>query len=171
MKYDLTWLIEEYKQGKTLKYVFFWGHQPSPDGSITASCFSQWWQSAFVVAGIEYKTAEHWMMAAKARIFGDEEMLHKIIAAKTPAEAKKLGRKVKNFDASSWDKHKYELVKQGNIHKFSQHADLQEFLLNTNQRVLVEASPVDTIWGIGMAKTHAVARAKFIGFCFDGNSR
>jgi ribA/ribD-fused uncharacterized protein len=155
MKYNLTWLISEYEQNKPLKYVFFWGHQPSTDGSITVTCFSQWWQSTFIVEGIEYKTAEHWMMAGKARVFNDDEMLAKIIVAKTPAEAKKLGRSVKNFDASVWDNHKYELVKQGNIHKFSQHADLQEFLLNTNQRVLVEASPVDKIWGIGMAKNHA----------------
>ncbi|MCU0444612.1 MAG: NADAR family protein [Microscillaceae bacterium] len=154
MNYNLQWLIEAYEQGEKLKYVFFWGHQPSADGSVTASCFSQWWQSAFSVEGIEYKTAEHWMMAGKAKIFGDEEIRQKIIATKTPAEAKKLGRAVKNFDPQIWDEHKYELVKQGNIYKFGQHADLKSFLLNTKDRILVETSPVDKIWGIGMAKTH-----------------
>jgi hypothetical protein len=154
MKYHLQWLIQAYEKGETFKYVFFWGHQPSSDGSITASCFSQWWESAFTVEGIEYKTAEHWMMAEKARIFKDEEVLAKIIHCKTPAEAKKLGRAVRNFDAQTWDSHKYEAVKQGNIHKFSQHPDLKDFLLNTNSRVLVEASPLDKIWGIGLGKNN-----------------
>ena len=60
------------------KFLFFWGHQPSKDGAITKTCFSQWWKSAFKVKGIEYKTAEHWMMAKKAELFGDKEILDKI---------------------------------------------------------------------------------------------
>jgi ribA/ribD-fused uncharacterized protein len=60
---------------------------------------------------------------------------------------------VDNFDSQLWDKHKYEFVRQGNYHKFSQHTNLQEYLVNTGDRVLVEASPVDCIWGIGLAKT------------------
>ena len=152
MKYDLNWLIEKYNNGERLKYLFFWGHQPRKDGSIGDSCFSQWWQSAFTVDGTEYKTAEHWMMAQKARLFNDEETLAKIIAAKTPAEAKKLGRAVRNFNPAQWDAHKYAFVKIGNVHKFSQHADLKAYLLTTGDLVIVEASPVDNIWGIGMAK-------------------
>lgn len=152
MKYHLDWLIKKYEANERLKYVFFWGHQPSKDGSIKETCFSQWWLSAFEVDAIVYQTAEHWMMAQKARLFADEETLKKILVAKTPAEAKKLGREVRNFDPVLWDENKYEYVKQGNIYKFSQHPDLKEYLLNTGDRVLVEASPVDRIWGIGMAK-------------------
>jgi ribA/ribD-fused uncharacterized protein len=152
MKYHLDWLIKQYEEEKSLKYLFFWGHQPSKDGRIGASCLSQWWEAVFSVEGQTYKTAEHWMMAEKARIFGDEDVLMQILACKTPAEVKKLSRQVKNFDASVWDKQKYESVKQGNLHKFSQRLDLKQFLLNTNRQILVEASPVDSIWGIGMAK-------------------
>ena len=133
------------------KFLFFWGHQPNKDGSISKTCFSQWWLSAFEVEGITYKTAEHWMMAKKAELFNDKEVFEKILLADSPAEAKKLGREVKNYDDKLWLANRYEIVKQGNYHKFNQNPALKQFLINTNDRVLVEASPVDPIWGIGMA--------------------
>lgn len=136
------------------KYLFFWGHQPSKDGTITKTCFSQWWESTFTVDGIIYKTAEHWMMAKKAVLFNDNEILEKIIHSKTPAEAKKLGREVKNYNDALWLANRFEIVKEGNYHKFSQNPDLKTFLINTKDRILVEASPVDAIWGIGMASDH-----------------
>jgi ribA/ribD-fused uncharacterized protein len=151
MKYSVDWLLEQLAQDARVKYLFFWGHQPSKDGAITKSCFSQWWLADFVVMGVTYRSTEHWMMAEKARLFGDEAILAKILAAKSPAEAKKLGREIGGFDPELWEAHKYEIVKTGNVHKFSQHPDLEEFLLATHGRVLVEASPVDTIWGIGLA--------------------
>ncbi len=140
--------------GKTIKFVFFWGHQPSKDGSITKSCFSQWWIASFDIDGITYKTAEHYMMAEKARLFNNEEIRQKIIDCKSPAAAKKLGRQVENFNQEVWYQHRYEIVKKANFHKFSQNPALKHFLLQTKKRVLVEASPVDPIWGIGMAEDH-----------------
>ena len=94
------------------------------------------------------------MMAKKAELFKDDEVLEKIIQCNSPAEAKKLGREVKNYDDKLWLENRYEIVKQGNFYKFSQNLDLKNFLLNTKDRVLVEASPVDPIWGIGMAEDH-----------------
>lgn len=139
------------------KFIFFWGHEPSKDGSITKNCLSQWWISSFVVDGIEYKTAEHWMMAKKAALFNDSVNLEKILLANSPAEAKKLGREVNDYDDTVWSAQRYEIVKQGNFHKFNQNPELKEFLLNTRTRVLVESSPLDPIWGIGMAHDHADA--------------
>jgi ribA/ribD-fused uncharacterized protein len=136
------------------KFIFFWGHQPSKEGTITKTCFSQWWLSYFTVEGVTYKTAEHWMMAKKAELFQDVEILEKIIACNSPAEAKKLGRLVKNYNDVIWLENRFEIVKSGNFHKFNQDEKLKEFLLNTNDRVIVEASPVDPIWGIGMASDH-----------------
>ena len=133
------------------KFIFFWGHQPSKDGLISKTCFSQWWKSSFTVGDIEYKTAEHWMMAKKAELFGDKEVLEKIINCKTPAEAKKLGREVQNYEDEIWLANRFQIVKEGNVHKFTQNEDLKQFLLKTQNRILVEASPLDTIWGIGMA--------------------
>ncbi len=157
MKYSREKLIAVFQMKGRIKYLFFWGHTPNKDGRIGKTCFSQWWKSVFEVNGIKYKTAEHWMMAEKARLFKDDEMLQKIIACNTPAEAKKFGRQVKNFDAAIWNNHKYEIVKKGNIHKFSQNEELKEFLLNTKNRVLVEASPRDRIWGIGMGASNEKA--------------
>ena len=136
------------------KFLFFWGHQPNKDGSISKTCFSQWWLSSFEVDKVIYKTAEHWMMAKKAELFADQEILEKILKADSPAEAKKLGREVRNYVDSVWLESRYEIVKEGNFHKFSQNTALKTFLLNTKERVLVEASPVDPIWGIGMASDH-----------------
>jgi ribA/ribD-fused uncharacterized protein len=151
MKYNIEKLIENQSVDNRNKFLFFWGHQPSKDGSITKTCFSQWWLNNFVVEGINYPTAEHWMMAKKAILFQDHEILEKILQAKSPAEAKKLGRKVKNYQEEVWLANRYGIIKEGNFHKFSQNQALKDFLLNTTDRVLVEASPVDSIWGIGMA--------------------
>lgn len=136
------------------KFIFFWGHQPSKDGSITNTCFSQWWKSSFIVNDINYKTAEHWMMAKKAELFKDKEVLNKIINCASPAEAKKLGREVKNYNEEIWLENRFQIVKQGNFEKFNQNNQLKEYLLKTNNRVIVESSPVDDIWGIGMASDH-----------------
>lgn len=151
MKYNIENLIAQHDSGKPPKYLLFWGHQPSPDGSITKTCFSQWWIAPFVIGDISYTSAEHWMMAEKARLFNDTEIADAILNVKSPAEAKKLGREVKNFDEAKWNEKRYDIVLRGTWHKFDQHPALKQFLIQTNDRVLVEASPVDAIWGIGLA--------------------
>lgn len=135
--------------GKRFKFLFFWGHRPSPDG-LTGSCLSQWWASPFVVDNQLYITAEHWMMAEKARLFGDTEAERRILAAASPGEAKKIGREVRNFNQETWNEQRFNIVVDGSRHKFGQNAELERFLLGTHQRVLVEASPRDCIWGIGL---------------------
>jgi len=151
MKYTIQKIIEKELEPR---YIFFWGHQPSVDGSITKSCLSQWWLSSFTVNGIEYKTAEHWMMAKKAELFGDKDTFQKIIKSDSPAVVKQFGRTVANYVDEEWNKYRYEIVKEGNYHKFSQHTDLRNFLINTDKQILVETSPTDAIWGIGMAIDH-----------------
>ncbi|WP_329123577.1 NADAR family protein [Streptomyces sp. NBC_01465] len=139
--------------GEKIKYLHFWGHTPRPDGTLSASCLSQWWPSPFTVDGVEYATAEHWMMASKARLFGDEAAERKAVEAKNPALAKKAGRLVKGFDDTVWERERYGIVVEGSVHKFGAEAGLRDFLLATGDRVLVEASPMDRIWGIGLAAT------------------
>ncbi|MBD3839888.1 MAG: NADAR family protein [Epsilonproteobacteria bacterium] len=151
MKYTLNWLIElEKEEHKRIKYLFFWGHQKTKNGELSSSCFSQWWDSPFNVDNVKYNSAEHWMMAQKALLFDDKETYEKIILARTPAQAKALGREVKNFNDLLWNEKRCDIVVQGNVEKFTQNEELKTFLLNTNDRILVEASPVDTIWGIGL---------------------
>lgn len=134
------------------EFLFFWGHQPSKDGKITKSCFSQWWISPFIVNDIKYLTAEHWMMAQKALLFNDSNIFDKIINTESPKDVKALGREIDNFNQETWEIKRYEIVKNGNFHKFSQNELLKEFLLETTNKIIVEASPVDPIWGIGLSE-------------------
>ncbi|RYD56124.1 MAG: NADAR family protein [Sphingobacteriales bacterium] len=154
-KYSKEWLIENYEQNELLKYLYFWGHTPAKTGFIDKSCFSQWYPAPFEVDGRVYKTAEHWMMAKKALLFGDESSYDKIVDCNKPGEAKDLGRQVLNYNEDIWKQHRYDIVRTGNIHKFQQHTSLADFLLATDKRILVEASPVDAIWGIGLSKDSA----------------
>jgi hypothetical protein len=147
-------LIAHLAEGGAAKYLFFWGHTPPKDGSIDKSCLSQWYDADFEIGGIHYPTAEHYMMAEKARLFGDDEILEKILGSVHPREAKQLGRAIKNYNEKLWRHHRFDIVTNGNIAKFSQHEGLKTFLLNTGNRVLVEASPRDRIWGIGMGASN-----------------
>ncbi|GGS84045.1 hypothetical protein GCM10010270_65250 [Streptomyces violaceus] len=144
-------LIRASRGGARIRYLHFWGHRPRPDGRIGPSCLSQWWPAPFTVAAVEYATAEHWMMAGKARLFGDAAAERAVLAAGHPAEAKKAGRLVRGFDEAIWERERFRIVVDGSVHKFAAHPELREYLLNTGERVLVEASPVDRVWGIGLA--------------------
>ncbi|MCI9243276.1 MAG: NADAR family protein, partial [Lawsonibacter sp.] len=140
--------------GKKLKWVHFWGHTPEPDGRITETCLSQWWMAEFWVEAQRYCCMEQFMMAEKARLFGDKEALEKIMAARSQGKIKALGREVKHFDQAEWDKCKHTIVLTGNFQKFLQNPKLKDFLLRTGDKILVEASPRDRIWGIGMGKAN-----------------
>lgn len=140
--------------GAPLRFLCFYGHSVPSDGSIGSTCLSQWYPAPFVVGGTRYPTAEHWMMAGKARLFADDEMLEVILASRTPSEAKKAGRRVRGFRPSDWEAARFDLVVGGNVHKFSQNEALRDYLLATGDAVLVEASPRDRIWGIGMSATN-----------------
>ncbi|MES2513135.1 MAG: NADAR family protein [Bacteroidota bacterium] len=144
--------IDSIQKQENVEYLFFWGHQPSKDGSIIKTCMSQWWPSDFGGDGIIYKTAEHYMMAGKAKLFNDMDVFEKILSKHSPKDVKDLGRQIKNFDAVIWDEQKYNIVKRGNYLKFSQNKDLKHFLIQTKNKILVEASPVDAIWGIGLTE-------------------
>ena len=150
-------LLLAVSSGLRPNYLFFWGHKPLPNGEIGKSCFSQWWPAEFLIGDASYPTAEHFMMAEKARLFMDEESRAQILKAGSPKAAKQLGRQVKGFDQRIWEEARFRLVVEGNLAKFSQNNGLGEFLLETNEKVLVEASPMDRIWGIGMAASNAQA--------------
>jgi ribA/ribD-fused uncharacterized protein len=154
MIYNIEQLRKAYNAGDSFKFVFFWGHTPSKEGNVDKSCFSQWWMSEFVIDGITYSCAEQYMMAEKARLFGDEERLAGILQAKHPMEMKGLGRAVENFDNGIWESHCYGIVKRASLAKFSQNPRLGEYLKLTKNRILVEASPRDCIWGIGLGEAH-----------------
>jgi ribA/ribD-fused uncharacterized protein len=152
MTYDVDTLRARWAAGERPAFVFFWGHQPRADGTVGASCMSQWYEASFSLDGETYATAEHWMMAEKARLFADHEIRARILAAATPAEAKDLGRAVRGFENEAWTRARHDVVLRGNLAKFGQNPDLGRYLRDTGTQVLVEASPVDRIWGIGLAQ-------------------
>jgi ribA/ribD-fused uncharacterized protein len=150
----LAQLRARFNGGEPLNYLFFWGHQP-PEHGVSASCFSQWYVAPFVLGGDRYATAEHYMMAEKASLFGDLATRDQILRAPNPKAAKALGRKVRGFDESAWVEARFPIVCRANEAKFTQNPQLGAYLVETGTRVLVEASPFDRIWGIGLAKTDA----------------
>ena len=97
-------------------------------------------------------------MAAKAELFGDGEIRAQILESRDPKRIKALGRKVRNFDQTLWDRAKYSIVLNGNWCKFSQNRALRDFLLSTGNSVLAEASPFDGIWGIRLSAASSEAR-------------
>ncbi len=125
-----------------MKYTFFYGGP-----------FSQWARSSFVVDGIGYGTAEQFMMAQKALLFEDREIFKKILATKNPAEQKALGRQIRGFNKEKWEAVCKDIVYKGNYAKFTQNKSFYNSLMETIGTELVEASPVDKIWGIGLGET------------------
>ncbi|MFI5619241.1 NADAR family protein [Streptomyces sp. NPDC051567] len=144
-------LIKQVNRGERVKFLPFWGHRPRADGALGTGCLSQWWPSAFTVGEVRYATAEHWMMAAKARLFGDAEAERAALGAGNPGAAKAAGRRVRGFDEAIWVRERSAIVVAGSVHKFGSDPALRAYLLATGDRVLVEASPLDRVWGIGLA--------------------
>jgi hypothetical protein len=150
---DLDSLRRDAAAGRSFRYHFFYGHRREPDG-----VFSQWWPCAFAVDGQPYASAEQFMMAGKARLFGDAEALAAILAEPDPAACKRLGRGVRGFDDAAWARARFDLVVAGNLAKFGQSDHFRAILLATGDAILVEASPRDRIWGIGLGAANPLAR-------------
>lgn len=131
--------------------MFFWGHEPSRPGVIGKACFSQWWPSPFVVDGVHYPTAQHYISAEKARMFGDAEALQAILSAVHPSDAAALEGLV-DADETVWARYRMSVVTRANREKFRQNIVLGAYLAATGVQVLAEASPIDRVWGIGLAE-------------------
>lgn len=133
------------------KFVMFWGHTTASFGNIGNNVFSQWWKQNFLEETVNYNCMEQYMMSKKALLFDDKEVNDMIMNESNPKRIKALGRNVRNFDEALWDELKYTIVLNGNWRKFSQNKDLRDYLISTKDKILVEASPYDNIWGIGMS--------------------
>ncbi|WP_328290182.1 NADAR family protein [Nocardia aurantiaca] len=154
---DRAQLTADMADGARPEFLFFWGHTRTPGHEVGKWVLSQWWPVEFTVDGQNYGSAEHFMMAEKARLFGDEDMRSRILSSDTPADAKRMGRAISGFDQDTWEAHRFDIVLRGSIAKFGQHDQLRDFLLATTDKVLVEAAPRDTIWGIGLGAENPAA--------------
>ena len=117
------------------------------------SPFSQWYPAQFELGGNVFSCAEQYMMYGKAILFGDAEIAAEILEAMVPRQHKALGRKVRNFSDAIWKANREVIVTDGSRAKFTQNIELRQALLDTAGTELVEASPFDRIWGIGLAAT------------------
>jgi len=132
---------------ETDRFVLFWGGWPS-----------QWCSARFTVDGTTYNCCEQFMMAEKARVFGDERSLERVLAATSPRDQKAIGRTVRDFDERTWNGVCRGIVYTGNLARFNQDSQLRSLLLDTGEKTIVEASPTDRIWGIGLASDDPDAR-------------
>ena len=145
---DLEALRTRIRDGQSFTYLPFYGHTAEP-GRITNAVYSQFCPVEFQIDCVRYRWAEQWMMAAKARLFGDQKALAAILEADEPLACKQIGRSVRNYDDGHWSAARFELVVAGNLAKFSQNQPLRDHLLGSGDAILVEAAPRDQIWGIG----------------------
>tara|TARA_R110002110_G_scaffold415797_1_gene656211 strand:+ start:33556 stop:34116 length:561 start_codon:yes stop_codon:yes gene_type:complete len=148
---NITSLKTALNDGESLKYVYFWGHSANLS-YIDHHCLSQWYPCGFTQDNILYPTTEHYLMAKKALLFNDKDAFKLILQSSNPGAVKKIGRAVIGFEQTLWDKNKFDIAVSGNYLKFFQNDDLKNYLINTRNKVLVEASPVDRIWGVGLAQ-------------------
>lgn len=123
-------------------HVYFWG-----------SIYSQFYLVPVYHDGIMFKSAEHFMMYHKAMTFGDTAIAKQILTVDEPKDAKKLGKKVARFSEEIWGRRKKRVVTLGSILKYTQNPHLLEILTRDKDKILVEASPYDRIWGIGLHYT------------------
>jgi ribA/ribD-fused uncharacterized protein len=119
-----------------------------------ASPFSQWYPCRFEADGVAFVCAEQYMMHGKALLFGDAEIAAEVLAADHPRTHKALGRKVRSFDGAVWERERERIVMAGNRAKFTQDEALHAALVATAGTTLVEASPFDRIWGVGLAESN-----------------
>lgn len=136
LKFKEQNFLEKYNQ-----YVFFYN-----------GYLSNWADTPFLDtrSGDPYNCAEQYMMHKKALLFNDLDIAKKIMTKTFPGDQKALGRKVKNFNKEVWDEHARQIVYEGCYYKFTQNEDAYNYLIETKGYYLVEASPTDTVWGVGL---------------------
>lgn len=134
-------------------YIFFW------KVAELYGDFSQWSYSPFTLNTKSFTNTEQFMMYHKAILMSDHSTAATILQSTNshPAKYKKLGRQVKNFDQKLWDEMSLSVVVVGNLAKFTSDEELKEVLLGTGEKMIVEASPFDRIWGIGFTEGNAMA--------------
>ena len=119
---------------------------------FTKHPFSQWHKCNFTIDNIEFNSAEQYMMYSKAKLFEDKKIEEKILKSNDVREQKMLGRQIENFDKLIWEYESINFVYQGNKAKFSQNKEFSNLLISTIGTTIVEASPSDFIWGIGLSE-------------------
>jgi ribA/ribD-fused uncharacterized protein len=112
--------------------------------------FSNWYMMPFVHHSIQYNCSEQFMMYSKAMLFKDTDVAEMIMDQGHPRKQKFLGRQVRGYDDQIWMAECENIMLPGLVSKFQQDSYSLNTLLDTGDKIIVEASPSDRIWGIGM---------------------
>jgi len=123
----------------TNTHVFFWGLE-----------FSNWYGCLFTYKGKNFYNSEQAFMWEKALYFNDNTIAEEILHTSSPKVAKELGREIRNFNREKWSEVSYDIMIDVNIAKYTSDPYLEDILLSTGDKTIVEASPTDSIWGIGL---------------------
>jgi len=150
-------LRDQLQAGTKLRFLSFL-RPNAPLGKIDRACLSPWYGCSFEIDGIKYNSLEQYLKSEKARLFEDEDIRQRIMSTSDPETIKNLGREVRNFDEEKWTEVKFDLAVKGNLAKFGQNLSLKEYLLSTEERILVETHPYDNIWGVGLPEGHQAIR-------------
>ncbi len=148
------------------EFIFFW--KPTEQNGV----FGNWFPSPFTLNNINYFCVEQYIMHKKALLFNDIGTATKIMKTQSPRSHRIFGRQVKEFDDTVWNNNKERILYEGLFGKFSQNINLRKELLATEDKILVEASPLDKIYGIGLSKDNPKAQdpQKWLGQNLLGNT-
>jgi ribA/ribD-fused uncharacterized protein len=124
---------------ETATHIYFWG-----------SYLSNWYKCSFKDDYFTYPSSEAYLMGHKALLFNDRDSAEKIVQTNDPKKQKALGRQVKGFNDTLWNQHKFDIMVKGLVLKFGQNECLKRQLVATGDKILVEGSPYDKIWGVGL---------------------
>ena len=155
-RYSIDTLLSSYDNKNPPKCVCFW-HENEENG-----IFSQWYKTCFKFNGREYVTAEQYMMSEKALLFEDFDSYKKIMEEDDPQKCKGLGRGVKNFDPKKWNENFREIIFMGNFLKAQYDINFLDALLQTEDALLIEASPYDDTYGAGLEAKDLVDKNGFL---------
>ncbi|GAA4898473.1 NADAR domain-containing protein [Tessaracoccus lubricantis] len=151
-------------------YLLFWGHTPDVPGQLDRGCLSENYQADFEADGEVFRTAQHYVTWRKAQLFGDHHAAQRVLRAEAPTKARAIGRSVRPFNDEVWKRHRFEIAVAANLAKFGAHPHLLQYLKSTGSKILVEASPIDRVWGIGLSSDDPAARepARWPGLNIQG---
>lgn len=128
---------------QTNTHIFFYSNK---------DYLSNFYPAQFIINGYTYSCSEQYIMAQKALLFNDFDSFEKIMNTSVPFLMKRYGRQVKNFTQNIWLQHRNQIVYDALLAKFTQNKDLQLKLVKTCYKTLVEASPKDRIYGVGLGE-------------------
>lgn len=116
--------------------------------------YSNWHPCKFIdpINRIEFSNSEQCFMYYKAKFFHDDEIADLIAETPNPKDNKNLGRRIQNYNEDAWRCVRLGFMVYANFLKFSQNQEFKIGLLNTGEKILVEASKVDKIWGVGLSQ-------------------